>query len=84
VTTLDNVIALPGNVLRYNYTITKANTDDLDTTLLLTSSKQGMINTIRANPNRAYFHENNIDIIVSYSDHNGAHLCKVLISHNEY
>lgn len=84
VTTLDNVVALPGNKLQYNYTITKAENDSVDTAVLLSNTKVNMINIIRTDPKSAFFLDNNVDVVVKYSDQNGVYLCKVFISHSEY
>lgn len=81
---LDNVLALPGNKFQYTYTITKANKDNIDTTMLLANTKQNMINIIKTNPNATYFHDHKVDIFVNYLDKNGVYVCKLLISHNDY
>src|SRR5437762_2437840 len=83
-TRLDNVLALTGNKLQYTYTITKAEKDNLDTTILLANTKQNMINMIKTNPKSAYFRDNKVDILVNYLDKNEAYVCKLNISHNDY
>ena len=47
VTTCDNVTALPGNKLQYNYTLTNLDKKDVDTTILLSSVKEHMFNIIK-------------------------------------
>ena len=83
-TRLDNVTALTGNKLQYTYTITKASKENIDTTIVLASTKENMINMIKSNPKTKYFRENKIDIIVNYLDKNGFYVCMLAISHNDY
>lgn len=83
-TTLDNVIALPGDKLQYTYTITTLSKDNIDTVILIANAKKNMQETFKSNPQAAYFKENKIDIIINYLDKDGKYVCRALISHNDY
>lgn len=83
-TTLNYVTALPGDKLQYTYTITTLSKDNIDTTILIANAKKNMQETLRANPQAAYFRENKIDILINYLDKDGKYVCKALISHNDY
>ena len=83
-TRCDNVIALTGNKLQYNYTITNLEKKEIDTTILLSSVKEHMLNIIKTNPKVAFFRDNNVDFIASYSDKKGNYVCSALFSHNDY
>ncbi|HLF45006.1 MAG TPA: hypothetical protein VI548_01175 [Chitinophagaceae bacterium] len=81
---LDNVLALPENRLHYNYTITYSDNIEIDTTILINNTKQNIINKIKSNPKAAYFRDNKINIVVTYSDKNGVYLCNFNVSHKDY
>lgn len=83
-TTLDNVIALPGDKLQYTYTITKLSKDNIDTTILIANAKKNLKETFKSNPQTAYFKENKIDIVINYMYKDGKYVCRALISHNDY
>src|SRR5260221_2604765 len=61
-TRFDYVNALSGNVFQYNYTILNTEKSQIDTTALMKSGKENMIEILRTNPKAAYFRENNIEI----------------------
>ena len=83
-TRLDNVEALPGKRFQYNYSITNAEKSNLDTNIILSTTKKNMIEILKSNPKNAYLRDNNIDIFVKYLDKNGAYVCKLELTSNEY
>jgi len=82
-TTFDNVNALKGNILQYNYTL---NTEKsmVDTTELIKFAKEYLRKQLKNNPKAAYFRENEIGIQANYSDKNGIQICRVVVSPNVY
>ncbi|MEI9807956.1 MAG: hypothetical protein WDO16_08835 [Bacteroidota bacterium] len=83
-TRFDNAIALPGYRIQYNYTILNAQKSDIDTVLLSKANKEFLLNKIKTNPKAAFFLENRIDILATYSDTTGAYICTITLSHDEY
>jgi hypothetical protein len=81
---LDNVQVVQGKILQYNYSITTLEKKDIDTAKVLLAAKEEMLDILRKNPKTSYFKENNVDVIVNYSDKNGAYVCKLIISGKDY
>ena len=82
-TTFDNVNALKGNTLQYNYTL-KTEKSAVDTTELIKIAKEGLLEQLKKNPKASYFKQNNIEIQANYTDKNGIQICKVVVLPNEY
>jgi hypothetical protein len=82
-TTFDNVNALKGNTLQYNYTL-NTEISAVDTTELIKIAKEGMLEQLKKNPKTAYFKQNNIEIQANYIDKNGIQICKIVVLPNEY
>ena len=83
-TRLDNVQALTGKRLQYNYTITNADIDQIDTSILKSNTKETMSNMLKTNPKSKYFRDNEIDIVVNYVDQKGIYVCNLTIPSKEY
>lgn len=83
-TRLDNVQALTGNKLQYNYTITDADKDQIDTSILKSNTKPNMTNLIKTNPKANYFRENKVDILVNYVDQKGVFVCNLVVPSTDY
>lgn len=82
-TTFDNVDALKGDVLQYNYTI-NVEKSTIDTAELIKLAKENMLEQLKNNPKTSYFKQNNIKIQVNYVDKNGMQICNIPIFPNEY
>ena len=83
-TRLDNVQALTGNRLQYNYSITSADKDQIDTSFLKSNTKQTMTNMIKSNPKAKYFRDNKIDILINYVDQQGVYVCSLTVPSTDY
>ena len=83
-TRLDNVQALTGKRLQYNYTITDTDKDQIDTSILKSNTRQTMSNMIKTNPKAKYFRDNKIEIVVSYVDQKGVYVCNLTIPSTDY
>ena len=77
-TTLENVNALQGNTLQYNYTV-NAEKSSIDTNELKRISKDNFIETLKKNPKANYFKENNIQLQANYTDKKGVPICSVIL-----
>jgi len=84
ITRFDNMMALPGNKVQYNYTILKYSKSDIDTLALAKETKTYMVNMIKTNPKASFFKENNIELSASYSDSVGVYICTVFIKSDDY
>lgn len=84
ITRLDNVQALNGNKLQYNYTITDTDKEEIDTVILKANTKQNMTNMLKTNPNAKYFRENKIDLLINYVDQNGKYVCNLSVPSTDY
>ena len=82
-TTFDNVNALKGNVLQYNYTI-KADKLNIDTMEVMKIAKEGLLELLKKNPKTVYFKQNNIEIQARYTDKNGEQICTAVVLPSEY
>jgi len=81
---LDNVEVVEGKNLQYNYSTTTLEKKDLDTVKILSAAKEEMLDILKKNPKTSYFKENNVGIIINYSDKNGAYVCKLIITKKDY
>ncbi len=82
-TTFENVNALNGNTLQYNYTL-NTEKSTVDTTVLIKLVKESLLEQLKNNPKTTYFKENFIEIQANYADSNGAQICTIVIQPGEY
>ncbi len=82
-TKLINTQAIVGNKLQYNITI-NIHKENIDTAVLLNSSRQRIINTVKTDPRGEYFRTNKIDMIYRFTDKNGNYVCQILVPSSEY
>ncbi|MEO6254859.1 MAG: hypothetical protein ABIO79_16230 [Ferruginibacter sp.] len=82
-TTFENVNALKGNILQYNYTI-NVEKSAIDTTELVKIAKESLLEQLKKNTKASYFRENKIEIQANYADKNGMQICKIVVLPNEY
>jgi hypothetical protein len=83
-TRLDSAVALPGNILQYNYTFINLVKDSLDAELLSYSLKPAMISNARKNPDLELFRKNNVTFLYNFKDKEGNHVMKVRVSPEDY
>jgi hypothetical protein len=81
--TFDNVNALKGNILQYNYTL-NIEKSAVDTTEFIKIAKEEMLSQLKKNPKTDYFKQNNIEIQAHYSDKSGLKICSIIVLANEY
>ena len=80
---LDNVNALKGNSLQYNYTI-QMEKSQVDTVELIKINRQDIIDKMKKDSAARYFKQNNVTIKASYSDKNGVQFCTITVHPHEY
>ena len=83
-TRLDNVVAMPGNIFQYNYTLIHIEeaTADIDE---LTSYLQSSITTdIKTNPDLQIYRDNHITMAYNYRDKNGKSLAVISVAPEDY
>jgi hypothetical protein len=83
-TRLDNVIALPGYILQYNYTILNIERSDIDTNVLKENTKQTLLDKLKNDPKAEFFRENNVELQAKYQDKYGVLLCIVAVTPYDY
>jgi hypothetical protein len=81
--TLENVNALQGNLLKYNYTI-NADKSSIDTTELKRLSKENFMDILKKNPKADYFKQNNIQLQANYTDKNRVPICNVVVLSKDF
>lgn len=79
-TQLDNVAALPGNMLQYNYTLvgiekSQVNTDEVKQVL-----EPKIINAVKENPDLKQIREHKTTLVYNYKDKNAAFLLKITVT----
>ncbi len=83
ITKLDNVIALSGQTLQYNYSVA-VDKENLDTTVLKEAVSKALINAIKTDPKAVYFRENKVNFQAKYVDKNGIYVCLLKINNSQY
>lgn len=83
-TQLNNVTALPGRVIVYNYALINTDPSQIDTTYFIRTSKESMINRLSTFPQAKYFRENNIQLQLTFTDDKNRYLCRFSIAPGEY
>ena len=82
-TTFDNVNALKGNTLQYNYTL-NIEKDEVDSAKLIEFSSVNLIEQLKKNLKAAYFKQSGTTKKENYADKNGIQICKIVVLPNEY
>lgn len=80
----DYVNALDGSIFQYNYTLTSLEASQVDTSLLIESAREAMINQISANPKSAFLKENGIMVQARYTDKHRKEVCVISIPLTKY
>ena len=83
-TRLDNVIALPDNVLQYNYTMVNKEKEAIDINGLQKYIEPVVLNNMKTNPDMKAYRENRTTMTYSYKDKNGVFLFKISITPEMY
>ena len=83
-TRLDNVVAMPGNVFQYNYTLISTKKEDLDVEVFTNELTPTITNSVRTNPDLQAYRDNEVTMAYYYQDMDGEFLTKILVTPDEY
>ena len=83
-TRFDNVTALPGKILQYNYTMVHVDADSIDSDGFLNYIEPRIINNVRTNPDMQFQRTSRMTLNFSYSDKDGEFICKISVSPDKY
>jgi len=83
-TRLDNTIALPGNILQYNYTLVNMDKASTDTIGLRNYIEPIVVNNIKTNPQMKFMRDNKTTLNYYYKDKNGEYLFLVAVTPELY
>lgn len=80
---LTHIMALPGRVLQYNYSLYKNNKEEVDTLLLKKEMKEFIINTYSTNPILKAFKDEGVSITSNFYDQSSKFICKIYVDVSE-
>ncbi len=83
-TRLDNAMALPGNVLQYNYTLVNWIKDSIDSKSFEEYMRPLILNNVVTNPDLKIYRDNKTTLAYNYKDMNGKFVIKILITEDQY
>jgi hypothetical protein len=83
-TRLDNAVALPGNILQYNYTLVSWIRDSIDIAAFNEYMFPMILNNIKTNPELKVYRDNKTTMAYSYKDMNGEFISKISITAHQY
>lgn len=82
-TRLDNLMAMPGKTLQYNYTLVNYNKADIDTVKLKEAIMPGMVQMMKTSPELKYMRDNNVKMKYYYKDKTGAYLMTIQLAYDK-
>ncbi|PXV63542.1 zinc ribbon protein [Dysgonomonas alginatilytica] len=83
-TRLDNAVALPKNILQYNYTLMNMDAELVDTLEMKKVLEPNIVNFVKSSPQMKVFRDNKTTINYHYKDKNGVYLFIVSVTANQY
>lgn len=83
-TRLDNAVALPDNILQYNYTLVNWVKDSVDLKAFEDYMQPVIMNNVKTNPDLKVYRENKTTMAYNYKDMNGVFITKISISSDQY
>ena len=83
-TQFDNVIALPDNIIQYNFTIYKYNIEELNIDEYKRNATEIYINQVKSHPLLQIFKEHNTTLQYNYRDKKGIFVCTIKITPEMY
>lgn len=83
-TRLDNAIALPENVLQYNYTLVNWVKDSVDLKAFEDYMQPMILNNVKTNPDLKIYRDNKTTMAYNYKDMNGEFITKISITADQY
>ena len=83
-TRLDNAVALPGNILQYNYTLINLDKSEVNVDTVNKYVAPGIINNVRTNPELKVYRDNKVTMDYAYRDKNGVFVLKISVTPDMY
>ncbi len=83
-TRLDNAIALPENILQYNYTLVNWVKDSVDLKAFEDYMQPMILNNVKTNPDLKIYRDNKTTMGYNYKDMNGEFITKISITADQY
>ncbi len=83
-TRLDNAIALPDNILQYNYTLVNLVKDSVDLKAFEDYMQPMILNNVKTNPDLKIYRDNKTTMAYNYKDMNGVYITKISITADQY
>jgi len=83
-TILNNAVALPDNIVQYNYTLINYERAAIDTALLKQNMAPGIINNIKTSPQMKLFRDNKTTLAYHYVDKNGVFVVRLVFTPERY
>ncbi len=83
-TQLDNAIALPDNVLQYNYTLVNILKETIDIDMAKAQLEPNIVNFVKTSPDMKFQRDYNTTINYSYKDKAGVHLFVISVTPEKY
>ena len=83
-TRLDNAIALPGNILQYNYTLVTLSKAELNLEYIKETFEPKIINSVKTNPDLKIFRANKTTMVYNYNDKEGTFVYRITVTPDLY
>ena len=83
-TRLDNAVALPDNILQYNYTLVNSIKDSIDIKAFENYMHPMILNNVKTNPDLKIYRDNKTTMAYNYKDMNGVFISKISIIAEDY
>jgi len=83
-TRLDNVVAMPGNIFQYNYTLIHIERATVDIDELTSYLQSSITNDIKTNPGLQIYRDNHTTMTYNYRDKNGKSLAVISVAPEDY
>jgi len=83
-TRLDNVVAMPGNIFQYNYTLIHVEKATADIDELTSYLQTSITNDVKTNPDLQIYRDNQTTMTYNYRDKNGKSLAVISVSPDDY
>ena len=83
-TRLDNAVALPGNILQYNYTLVHMVKDSINLQDMQNYLTPVIINNVKTNPDLKIYRDHKTTMAYYYKDKNGAFVFKITVTPEQY
>jgi hypothetical protein len=83
-TRLDNVEALPGNTMQYNYTLVTLNRSEINTDVFIKGIEPSILNNVKTNQEMKFMKKMKTTLIYHYSDMNGEYVHQFTVTPDMY